>query len=50
MKNREILDEFIMPKCTGKAFLVKEGQSFRVIQIEGKQVASLIFFNAHNYK
>ena len=50
MKDLELFDEFIMQKCTGKAFVVKQGQSFRVIEIEGKQVASLIFFNAHNYK
>ena len=50
MKDHELLHEFIMPKCTGKAFIVKQDQSFRVIQIEGKQVASLLFFNAKNYQ
>lgn len=44
------VDEFVVPKCTGKAFVVNKGQTFRVIEHEGKQVASLVFFNAHNYK
>jgi uncharacterized protein YcgI (DUF1989 family) len=45
-----MIDQFIVPKCTGKAFKVEKGQFFRVIEYEGKQVASLMFFNAHNYK
>jgi uncharacterized protein len=48
--SKEIIDEFIIPKCTGKAFRINKGQFFRVIEHEGKQVASLMFFNAHNYK
>lgn len=47
---RKIVSEFILPKCTGKAFIVNKGQSLRVIEHEGKQVASLIFLNANNYK
>lgn len=43
-------ESFIVPKCTGKAFRVGRGQKFRVVQFEGKQVASLMFFNARNYK
>jgi len=46
----KIIDEFIIPKCTGKAFKLDQGQTFRVIEHEGKQVASLMFFNAQNYK
>jgi uncharacterized protein YcgI (DUF1989 family) len=41
---------FIIPRCTGKAFRIDRGQKFRVVQHEGKQVASLMFFNARNYK
>ena len=41
---------FIVPRCTGKAFRVDRGQRFRVVECEGKQVASLMFFNAANYK
>jgi hypothetical protein len=46
----KIIDEFVIPKCTGKAFKVNKGQTLRVIEHEGKQVASLIFLNAQNYK
>jgi uncharacterized protein len=46
----KVINEFVIPKCTGKAFRVNKGQLFRVIEHEGKQVASLIFLNAHNYK
>jgi hypothetical protein len=41
---------FIVPKCTGKAFRLDRGRSFRVVECEGKQVASLMFFNARNHK
>jgi uncharacterized protein YcgI (DUF1989 family) len=47
---RRVVDEFIIPKCTGKAFTVKKGQVLRIIEYEGKQVASIAVFNAHNYK
>ncbi len=46
----KLVDEFVIPKCRGKAFRVDKGQVFRVIEHEGKQVASLIFLNARNYK
>jgi uncharacterized protein YcgI (DUF1989 family) len=47
---RGVVDEFVIPKSTGKSFIVKKGQVLRVIEHEGKQVASVAFFNAHNYK
>ncbi len=50
MMSSNVIDKFIIPKCTGKAFKVDKGQTFRVIECEGKQVASLIFLNAQNYK
>lgn len=43
-------EEFTIPKCTGRAFEVQAGQTIRVVEAEGKQVASMMFFNAHNYK
>ena len=46
----KIIHEFVIPKSTGKAFRVNKGQVFRVVEHEGKQVASLMFFNANNYK
>lgn len=46
----KLIEEFVIPKCTGKAFMLDKGQLFRVIEHEGKQVASLMFFNAHDYR
>ena len=45
-----IISEFIVPKATGKAFIVKKGQVLRVICHQGPQVADIVFFNAHNYQ
>ena len=47
---QKVINEFVIPKCAGKAFVVNKGQALRVIEHEGKQVAGLIFLNAHNYK
>ena len=47
--SRRIIDEFVIPRGTGKAFIVKKGQVLRVIEHEGPQVSDLIFFNAHNH-
>ncbi len=43
--SRKQLVEFVIPKETGKAFVVKKGQILRVIEIDGPQVAD---FNAFN--
>ena len=48
--SNELVKEFTVPKCSGAAFIVEAGQHLRVIESEGKQVAGLMFFNAHNYK
>ncbi len=42
---QKLRQEFVIPKETGKAFIVKRGQILRVIDIEGPQVAD---FNAFN--
>jgi uncharacterized protein YcgI (DUF1989 family) len=47
---KKVVNEFIVPKMTGKAFIVKKGQVMRVIQIGGGQVADIRFFNTQNYK
>lgn len=47
---RKVVDEFIVPKCTGKAFIVKKSQVLRIIEIRGRQVADVMFLNAHNHK
>ena len=46
----KVVEEFIVPKYSGKAFTVKKGQVMRVIEIGGRQVADIRFFNADNYK
>ena len=50
MKSRRVVEEFIIPKCSSNAFIVKKGQVLRVIAHEGKQVADIRFLNAHDYR
>jgi uncharacterized protein len=45
-----VVEQFVIPSCSGKAFRVFRGQTLRVSQEEGGQVASLIVLNAHKYK
>ena len=49
-KSRQLVEEFIIPKCSARAFVVRKGQVLRVIAHEGKQVPDLKFLNAHDYK
>jgi len=42
--------EIFIPAGQAKAFTVKRGQTFRIAQVEGKQVADVIFLNAKDYK
>jgi len=44
---KQVLDVAI-PKETGKAFLVAQGQILRIIQVEGPQVADFNAFNRHD--
>ena len=48
-KSRRVVEEFVISKCSSKAFVVKKGQVLRVIAHEGKQVADIRFLNAHDY-
>jgi uncharacterized protein YcgI (DUF1989 family) len=41
-------DRFVIPPSSGCAFIVKGGQTFRVIQETGPQVASVCVWNADN--
>ena len=50
LKSRKVIEEFVIPKCSSKAFSVKKGQVLRVIAHEGKQVADIRFLNANDYK
>lgn len=44
-----LVDEFVIPKKSGRAFKVIKGQILRVIAPEGPQVADLNAFNLHDY-
>ena len=40
--------EYSVPAQSGVAFTVKRGQTFRIIDVHGQQVADLFCFNRHN--
>jgi len=48
--SRKIVEEFIIPKSSSRAFILKKEQILRVTAHEGKQVADIRFLNANNYK
>ena len=48
--SNKLVDKFTIPACQGKGFVVKKGQVLRIIAIEGRQVADVIFFNAKDFK
>ncbi len=50
MKPIRVIEEFVIPKCSSRAFVVKKGQVLRVIAHEGKQVADIRFLNATDYR
>jgi len=50
MAARKILEQFIVPRRSGKAFVVHKGQIMRVIQIDGGQVADIKFINADDHR
>ena len=43
-----IIEDIVVPRCSGKTMKVNKGQVFRVIAHEGKQVVDLTFLNANN--
>ncbi len=44
METRKILNEFVIPKCTGKGFVIRKGEVLRIIDHARPQVADVIFF------
>lgn len=44
------IEQFLVPKATGKAFVVQKGQLLRISQPEGPQVVDFDAFNAENPK
>ena len=49
-RSRRLLEDFVIEKCSSKAFVVTKGQILRVMEYEGKQVADIRFINAHDYR
>jgi uncharacterized protein len=49
MKER-LIEEFNVPAGEAKAFLVRKGQIVSFIEVEGKQMADIVFLNADDYK
>lgn len=45
-----VVSEFTVPARHGKAFVVRKGQVLSIIEIEGKQMADVVFLNANDYK
>lgn len=43
-----LVEEFIIPKETGKGFVVKRGHTVRFVIIEGPQIVDMDVFNAHD--
>jgi uncharacterized protein YcgI (DUF1989 family) len=50
LNRQKVVEEFVIPSCSSRAFLVKKGQVLRVIAHEAKQVADIRFINAHDYR
>ncbi|MDW5615086.1 urea carboxylase-associated family protein [Mycolicibacterium sp. D5.8-2] len=49
-QRRELVEQFTLQKCSGRAFPLERGQVLRVTAHEGKQVADLKFINRGNPK
>jgi len=45
---RAPVDRFVIPPYSGRGFMVKKGQTFRVIEETGPQIGDVAFWNAHN--
>jgi uncharacterized protein YcgI (DUF1989 family) len=47
--NTELLNEVLPPK-TGRALIVRQGEVFRITDLEGQQVVDVAIFNANNHR
>jgi len=45
-----LMKEFIVPKREGRAFEVMKGQTLRVIEVDGKQVADMMALNLRDFR
>ena len=50
LKTRKLIHEEVVPPKQGFAAIVKKSHYFRLIDLMGKQVADLVFFNADNIR
>jgi uncharacterized protein YcgI (DUF1989 family) len=50
MSMKKLVQEIMVPKEHGAAYIVKKGQTQRIITIDGPQVGDMAIFNEHNYK
>jgi uncharacterized protein YcgI (DUF1989 family) len=48
--SRTVLDEFVVPASHGRGFVVPQGHTLRIEEIEGKQVVDATFQNADNLR
>ena len=46
----KLSNEFIIPKCEGRAFELMKGQILRVIALEGKQVGDMVTLNLRDFR
>src|SRR5256714_15640987 len=46
--SRKLVDRFVVPRRTGRAWPVRAGQIFRIVAVEGPQVADLNVWNLAN--
>ena len=47
---KTMVNEFVIPRCEGRAFEVLKDQVLRVIAIEGKQVGDMTVLNLHDFR
>jgi uncharacterized protein len=45
-----VASEIFIPAGEARAFTVRKGETFRLLQVEGEQVADAVFFNANDYR
>ena len=45
---RKLVEQFVIPIRTGRAWIVPSGHVFRIVAVEGPQVGDLNIWNRHN--
>jgi uncharacterized protein len=45
-----VANEIFIPAGHARAFIIRRGETFRLLQVEGEQVADAVFFNANDYR